>query len=137
MFIDSAGKELGLISKLKPQPLPVKLDKNSFRFGMNVCHQSFIARRQICPDYDLQYRQAADIDWILKILRNQPSNVKADMVIASFETGGSSAQNEKKAWKERYRVLEKYYGRIPNILAHCWIVIRRILFNAGVWRPGK
>lgn len=137
MFIDSNDNELGLISRLKPQPLPEKLGPESFRFGMNFCHQSFIARKEICPDYDLQYRQAADIDWILQILKKQPSSVKAAFTIAAFETGGSSTQNEKKALKERYKVLSKHYGALPNFAAHIWILIRRVLFNTGIWRPGK
>ncbi len=137
MFIDGDGNEIGLISRLKPQPLPKQLNAGSFRFGMNLCHQSFLAQKSICPQYNLNYRQAADIDWILQILQKNPKNLNAQMVIAAFETGGSSAQNEKKAWKERYKVLENYYGKVPNIFAHIWIILRRILFAIGIWRPGK
>lgn len=137
MFIDGDRNELGLISRLKPQTLPTTLNKNSFRYGMVLCHQSFIAKREICPKYNLYYRQAADIDWILQILWKNPSNVNAGMVIAAFETGGSSSQNEKRALKERYAVLSKFYGRIPNFIAHIWISIRRVLFKLGMWRPGK
>jgi glycosyltransferase involved in cell wall biosynthesis len=129
MFIDERGMELGLISKLKPQRFPEKLDKWSFRFGMNLCHQSFIAKKSICPAYDLQYRQAADVDWIIRILEKNPVNVRYDGVIAGFETGGSSAQHEKKAWKERFNVLSKHYGFLPNCINHCWIVLRRLMFN--------
>lgn len=135
MFIDDNGKELGLISRLKPQTLPKVLDKNSFRFGMTVCHQAFLAKRDICVDYDLQYRQAADIDWILKLLAKNPVSLRANHVLARFETGGSSSTNEKKAWKERYAVLSSHYGAAGNFLAHIWIVLRRILFNTGIWKP--
>lgn len=129
MFVDPDGHDIGLISRLKPQPLPDSLHPGSFRFGMNVCHQSFIARRTICPPYDLQYRQAADIDWIIRILKKAPATVKSPRVIACFEIGGSSSQNEKKAWKERFTVLASHYGYIPNLFNHLWIFIRRILFN--------
>lgn len=135
MFIEQDGSEIGLISKLKPQPLPEKLGPGSFRYGMCVCHQSFIVKRKRAPIYDLQYRQAADIDWIIKVLNAEPVSVKYDGIISSFETGGSSYQNEKKAWKERFTVLKRNYGAVPNLLAHLWIVIRRILFKMGVWRP--
>lgn len=132
MFMDENGREIGLISKLKPQRFPEKLDDRSFRFGMNLCHQSFIAKKSICPPYDLQYRQAADVDWIIRILKKNPSNVRFDGVIAGFETGGSSYQHEKKAWKERFAVLSKHYGFLPNCLNHVWIVLRRLMFNLKV-----
>lgn len=129
MFIDEKGHDLGLISKMKPQRFPEKLHNRSFRFGMNLCHQSFIAKRSICPYYDLQYRQAADVDWIIGILKKNPVNVRYNGVIAGFETGGSSAHHEKKAWKERFAVLSKHYGFLPNCINHCWIVLRRLIFN--------
>lgn len=129
MFVDEIGREIGLISKLKPQRFPEKLDNRSFRFGMNLCHQSFIAKKSICPPYDLQFRQAADVDWIIRILMKNPSNVRFDGVIAGFETGGSSSQHEKKAWKERFAVLSKHYGFLPNCINHVWIVLRRLMFN--------
>lgn len=129
MFVNSEGKEIGLISKLKPQPLTNKLVAGSFRFGMNVCHQSFIAKRSICPDYNTNYRYAADVNWIIDILRQNPSSQKTDFIISNFEIGGSSYQHTNKAWKERFGVLSEQYGLIPNILAHGWIVIRRVLFN--------
>ncbi len=129
MFVDESGREIGLISKLKPQRFPEKLDNRSFRFGMNLCHQSFIAKKSICPPYDLQFRQAADVDWIIRILMKNPSNVRFDGVIAGFETGGSSSQHETKAWKERFAVLSKHYGFLPNCINHVWIVLRRLMFN--------
>lgn len=134
MFTDNSGKEIGLISQLKPQPLPQKLNSESFRYGMCLCHQSFLVKKELSPNYNLAYRQAADIDWILNILKKNPSNLRFDGVIAGFETGGSSYQNEKTAWKERYAVLKAHYGAIPNILAHIWIVMRRMLFKFGIWK---
>src|SRR5688572_30812157 len=104
MYVDAEGEELGLMSKNKPQKLTQKLGPDSFRYGMNVCHQSFIAKRELCPPYDLKYRQAADIDWIIQILKKKPSTARYDGIVASFEVGGSSKRNEKRAWKERYLV---------------------------------
>lgn len=135
MFIQPDGKELGLISRLKPQRLPAGLDGDSFRYGMSVCHQSFIVKRKLSPQYNLKYKQAADIDWIIRILKNQPLTEKYQGILSCFEIGGSSYQNEKKAWKERYKVLAEHYGSIPNIAAHLWIAIRRVLFNRGIWKP--
>jgi hypothetical protein len=124
---------LGLISKLKPQPLPKKLGPGSFRFGMCVCHQSFLVHKELAPLYNLKYKQAADIDWIIQILENKPETIRYNGIISCFETGGSSYQNERKALKERFAVLQNHYGKIPNFLAHLWIALRRGLFKMGVW----
>jgi glycosyltransferase involved in cell wall biosynthesis len=129
MFVTPEMQEIGKISDLKPQPFPKALTFNSFRFGMNICHQSFIVRKSITQDYDLQYRQAADVDWIIQILTQNPTSVVSNTLLANFEVGGSSYQHTKKAWKERFDVLTKHYGLLPNLLAHVWIIIRRVLFN--------
>jgi hypothetical protein len=96
---------------------------------MNLCHQSFIVRRSLCDPYDLQYKQASDIDWIINILKKKPSAFRCDFILSNFEVGGSSYQHTQKAWKERFDVLTKHYGLLPNLLAHVWIIIRRVLFN--------
>lgn len=134
MFTEPSGKEIGLISKMKPQTLPEHLGPSAFRYGMSVCHQSFLVKRELSPQYNLSYRLAADINWILEILEAKPSTAKYNGVIAGFETGGSSYQHEKKAWKERYNVLKSHYGSIPNFFAHVWIAMRRILFKLGLWK---
>lgn len=128
-FVDEKYKPMGLISKLKPQKFPLNLNKNSFRTGMSICHQSFVARRSMCEEYNLNYRFAADVDWIIRILDKNPVTMPVDFVVADFAVGGSSYQHTKKAMKERYQILGEHYGYFANILAHVWIVIRRIIFN--------
>ena len=132
MFIDQEGKELGLISALKPQRFPQELRPDSFRFGMNICHQSFVARKKVVPRYNLEYRLASDIDWIIQILKKAPSNQCCKHVLSRFETGGSSYQNTNEAWKERYKVLGHHYGKGMNIIAHAFIVLRRLFFKIGI-----
>lgn len=128
-FVDEKYQPMGLISKLKPQKFPLNLNKNSFRTGMSICHQSFVARRSMCEEYNLNYRFAADVDWIIRILDKNPVTMPVDFVVADFAVGGSSYQHTKKAMKERYQILGEHYGYFANILAHVWIVIRRIIFN--------
>jgi glycosyltransferase involved in cell wall biosynthesis len=128
-FVDEKYQPMGLISKLKPQKFPLKLTKNSFRTGMSICHQSFVARKALCDEYNLKYRFAADVDWIIGILAKNPVTMPVDFVVADFAVGGSSYLHTKKAMKERFQILGEHYGYFANILAHIWIVIRRILFN--------
>jgi len=128
-FVDEKYEPMGLISKLKPQKFPKVLNKNSFRTGMSICHQSFVARKSICEEYNLNYRFAADVDWVIRILDKNPVTMSVDFVVADFAVGGSSYQHTKKAMKERYQILGEHYGFFANLLAHIWIVIRRIIFN--------
>jgi glycosyltransferase involved in cell wall biosynthesis len=133
MFVESDGKQVGLISQLKPQPFPRRLHGGSFRFGMNVCHQSILVKRSLAVEYNLGYRLAADVDWIIRVLkRMRGESLRLDFVVSDFELGGSSYQHTKKAWKERYRVLSIHYGKIPNFFAHGWILFRRLLFNLNL-----
>jgi glycosyltransferase involved in cell wall biosynthesis len=132
-FIDGDGKALGLISQMKPQPFPKRLHGGSFRFGMNVCHQSILVKRLMAVPYDESYRLAADVDWIIEVLKSmQGQSLRLNFVLSDFETGGSSYQHTQKAWKERYRVLSKHYGMVPNFFAHGWILLRRLLFNLNL-----
>jgi hypothetical protein len=69
------------------------------------------------------------VDWIIQILKKNPSNSISPTLLSNFEVGGSSYQHTKKAWRERFDVLTKHYGLLPNLLAHVWIIIRRVFFN--------
>ncbi len=129
MFVTPQQEQIGLISKLKPQRLPKHLTPWGFRFGMNVCHQSFVVRKSLCEPFELKYKQAADIDWIIKILKTDTMSIRCNFIISNFEVGGSSYQHTQTAWKERFDVLTKHYGLLPNLLAHVWIIIRWVLFN--------
>ncbi len=129
LFVDTDGRDLGLISEKKPQPFPAELGPNSFRFGMNICHQSFIAKKELAPLYNTEYSLAADVDWIIQILKKKPISYRFSLVVSKFEVGGSSYEHTQKAWKERYAILSKHYGALSNFLAHIWIFCRRIIFN--------
>ena len=44
---DESNKPLGLRSEITPHKLPEKLKWQDFKYGMVVCHQSFIAKKEI------------------------------------------------------------------------------------------
>ena len=128
MVVESVGgRELGL---RKPLP-PSRLDSRSLRFGMVVCHQAFIVGRAWAKPYDLQYKICADIDWMIRSLQTlEAAKVPihfADRVLVQFLDGGLSSQRRKAAWKERYRIFGRHYGRWNNLANHVWIVVRYIL----------
>lgn len=129
-FVDDNYHIIGLISKLKPQKYPEKLTFESFRYGMNICHQSMVARRSMVSEYSLNYRQASDIDWVLRFLKQKPVCKSLNVVLSEFQTGGSSSQHARKALRERYQILNVHFGFLPNFLAHVWIAVRRF-FSRG------
>ena len=64
-LVDADGRSLGA-RRLKA---PKQLTWKSFRMGMLVCHQSFLVKRELAPDYDLNYRLVADYDWCIRCLK--------------------------------------------------------------------
>ena len=76
VIINTNDQEIGL-RRLRP---PEKLSFKSFRKGMLVCHQSFIARRELVPNFNLNYRFAADYDWTIQILKNSQLIINTSLV---------------------------------------------------------
>ena len=69
---------------------PRHLTAASFLNGMLVCHQAFVARRDLVPEYDLRYRLSADYDWCIKVLKRSPLNSYAgDEPIISYLADGT------------------------------------------------
>ena len=107
---------------------PKRLDWKSFKDGMLVCHQAFIARREICPSYDMQYRFSADYDWCIKVLRKSDScaYVGDDPIISFLNDGGLTTKNHKHSLKERYHIMCRYYGTVPTMLRHLRFACRHL-----------
>ena len=120
MVVNLDGRELGLRQPLPPE----KLDWRSLQWGMSVCHQAFVIKRSLALPYDLQYRICADIDWMIRCLKQAPNTVHTGGLVCRFLADGLSSTHRKKAWKERYKVLSKHYGGLTNIINHLYIVLR-------------
>ena len=112
---------------------PEHLSWKSFRQGMLVCHQAFYARTDfaIATPYDQQYRYSADVDWCIRVMKaaakeNVPLlNLK--MVVADYTEEGETTLHHRESLWERYRVMERHYGRAQTFLMHVWFVIRASL----------
>jgi glycosyltransferase involved in cell wall biosynthesis len=126
MIVDAEGKHLGIRSEISTRKLPHTLSWRSFRFGMNVGHQSFIIRRNLAVQYDESLKHVSDIDWMIRSLRNCRKIVNLGKVIACFTSDGYSTVNRKASNRERFKVLEKHYGALPNLLAHLYIALRKV-----------
>jgi glycosyltransferase involved in cell wall biosynthesis len=121
-------KPLGLRSEITPQKTPQKLTWKSLRLGMVVCHQTFIVKKTLAPLYDLQYKYSADVDWVIECLKRAKTIVHSQEIIANFSLGGLTTQKRKASLKERYQVLQKHYGFLPNLWNHWLILMRGVFF---------
>jgi len=120
MMVDARGRSLGL-RRLRP---PKKLTWKSFKMGMLVCHQSFIAKREIVPAYDVTYKLVSDYDWTIQSLKNAKDTHDTHLVLTNFLEAGLSSVNRKVSLQERYEIMAKYYGAIPTFFRHIWFAMR-------------
>lgn len=111
---------------------PEQLNWRSFRHGMLVCHQSFIVRRALAPEYDLSWRICADIDWCIRCMKAARTIGYTHGYISCFLEGGFSRQQEKKAWKERFEIMKKHYGLATTLLSHVRIAFRYLRQRTGL-----
>ncbi len=130
MIVDGNGHSLG-IRRLKA---PKKLTWKSFRMGMLVCHQSFLAKREIAPLYDTNYQWVADYDWCIKCLKKAKNVHNTFLILSNFLDAGMSTVNRKVSLKERYLIMEKYYGKISTFFLHGWFAVR---FYTAKWFKGR
>jgi glycosyltransferase involved in cell wall biosynthesis len=105
---------------------PEELDWKSFKQGMLVCHQAFLARRTLAVNnlYDLQYRFSADFDWCIRIMKQATYLHNSRQTMIDYLNEGMTTQNHKASLKERFRIMVKHYGWVSTILHHGWFVIR-------------
>lgn len=104
---------------------PRHLTADSFKRGMLVCHQAFIARRDLVPHYDMSYRFSADYDWCIRVLQHSRDNAYAgDEPIISFLTDGLTSKYHRTSLLERYHIMCRYYGTIPTLLRHIGFAVR-------------
>ena len=107
---------------------PEQLTWRDYKRGMLVCHQSFIAKRTLCDEYDTIYRYAADFDWCLNILLKSRVVTNYGKDISFFMDGGQTKRTIVPGLKERYRIMCKYYGKAK---ATFWNFILGVKF--GWW----
>lgn len=123
-LVDTTGDVVGK----RHLTAPKHLTWQSFKNGMLVCHQAFIARREICPHYDLNYRFSSDYDWCIKVLKQSESTAYVgDDPIISYLIDGLTSENHQKSLRERYIIMCHYYGTVPTMLRHVKFACRHLL----------
>jgi len=130
-IVDAEGRYLRH-RRLSP---PESLTWRSFRQGMLVCHQAFYARTDFAIDnnYDTRYRYSADVDWCIRIMKAAEKEgvpmLNLHMVVANYLEDGQTTLHHRQSLWERYRVMERHYGRIQTFLLHCWFAVRALIYS--------
>lgn len=127
----------GIIFAERRLKTPQNLAWKSFRMGMLVCHQAFIVKLEIAPEYDLQYRFSADFDWCIRCMKKvdeargliplseqKREIVNTQMRIVNYQYEGMSTANRKTSLRERYDIMCKYYGTVLTQILHLWFAVR-------------
>jgi glycosyltransferase involved in cell wall biosynthesis len=109
--------------RLRP---PQKLTWKDFKYGMLICHQSIIVKREISKQYNIEYKIAADIDWAIRSIKDAKAITNTGINISKFMEGGVSSQHHKRGLEERFKILTKHYGLITNTIMHIYFVFRII-----------
>ena len=96
---------------------PKRLTAGSFLNGMVVCHQAFVARRDLVPQYDLQYKLSADYDWCIRVLRKSEANAYAghDHPASPCIACGTVPYHEPSLWhRQGHRAPLEFHPPIPQ-----------------------
>lgn len=119
--IVDADRQFLMMRRLKA---PEKLTWRSFANGMLVCHQAFIARRDIAPLYDMHYRYSADVDWCIRCMKQTDELLNTHLTLIDYLNEGETTRHHRASLKERFAVMCRHYGTIPTVLRHIGFALR-------------
>lgn len=108
---------------------PEQLTFMSFSKGMLICHQAFMVRKELAPDYDLSYRFSADYDWTIRCIgRTSPERcVNLHQVTIDYLCDGLTDNNKRKSLLERYHIMARHYGHLRALKRHLQLITN--IFN--------
>ncbi len=124
MIVNDRGNEIGL-RRLKP---PEKLTWRSFQMGQVVCHQSFIAKKELVPFYDEKYVYSSDTDWQIKTMKKANVIVNTHQILCKFLSGGRSSKTIVPSITERFQIMIKNFGLLKTVLNHFLITVKFFSF---------
>lgn len=107
---------------------PITLTKNSFSKGMLICHQAFMVRRDLAPEFDLTYRFSSDYDWTLRCIDNSDPRkcTNLSMITIDYLKDGLTDKNKIKSLRERYRIMRRHFGASRTIFNHIGFIFRAL-----------
>jgi glycosyltransferase involved in cell wall biosynthesis len=125
-----SGPPVGLRSAVTPHALPPNLTWHDMALGMKVCHQAFVAKRSIAPDYPTD-NLSADLDWEIRCLKAARLIEFLPFVLCRYLLGGVSVQQHRRSLSDRFKVLVDHFGLIPTVVNHGRIIWRAWQFKKG------
>ncbi len=125
IMVDEQGQSLGLRSQVTPHRLPEVMHWSKFKYGMLICHQSFVVNKAICPNYDIE-NLSADIDWEIICLKRAEKISLYPGILSKYLLGGISQKQHRRSLADRYKVLRKHFGWLPNLWNHAFILFRAL-----------
>ncbi|GAB2524664.1 glycosyltransferase family 2 protein [Spirosoma aerophilum] len=128
LFVRDDGSPVGLRSAVTPHVLPRNLTWRDMAMGMKVCHQAFVAKRTIAPDY-LINNLSSDLDWEIRCLKAARKIEFLPFVLCRYLVGGLSVQQHRRSLTDRFRVLVSHFGFFETAANHFNIVWRAIQFK--------
>lgn len=123
-MFDANWQSLGL----RRHAIPEQFNWKSFRYGMNISHQAIYIRRSLAQPYDLRYQLSADIDWVIRAAKAATKIVNTKRIVAKYLVGGMSKQRHWQSLKERFRIFNRHYGFLPNVINHLVIAFRLVTY---------
>ena len=108
--------------------VPDTLSERSFSDGMLICHQAFMVKRILAPEYNTSYRFSADYDWCVKCIKNSNPDtcVNLNQVTIDYLNAGLTDKNKMKSLKERFNIMAKHYGLWLTLLKHFPFIFRAL-----------
>ncbi|WP_080238568.1 glycosyltransferase family 2 protein [Spirosoma rigui] len=129
-----SGSPVGLRSQVTPHSLPRHLTWRDMALGMKVCHQAFVVKRSIAPDY-LTTNLSADLDWEIRCLKAATRIDYVPFLLCRYLLGGISVQQHRRSLIDRFRVLADHFGWVVTLLNHGQISWRAWQFKNGSQSP--
>lgn len=107
---------------------PEILTYSSYRKGMLVCHQAFMVKREIAPEFSHEFKLSADYDWCLGCIANSRVTRRRNLKVVTIHylDGGMSQKKKMESLKERFVIMKRHFGLIPAIKAHLSFIPRAL-----------
>ena len=108
---------------------PQALTPRSYLNGMLVCHQSFMVRKSIAPQYDTAYKFSADYLWCLSCIKNTKADKCRNLnsVVTKYLAEGTTDKNMKSSLKERFHIMCDQFGMLMTVTVHLKFAIRFLI----------
>lgn len=113
---------------------PDILTFKSFAEGMLICHQAFMVKRDIAPEFNTVYRFSADYDWTIECIKASENKhfINLHSVVIDYLADGLTDKNKYSSLLERYRIMARHYGSVPTFFRHISFtgrLVKRKLFR--------